>query len=65
MQKLQHPNENGQPLFLSNGSLKIDVQSSPTLFENLVGGSIPPAESVEMEGGGIGAHYDHSRRHLV
>ena len=63
MQKLQHPTENGHSLFLSNGSLKIDVQSSPPLFENLVGGSIPPAESVEMEGG-IGAYYDHSRCHL-
>ena len=62
MQKLQHPTENGHPVFLSNATLKIEVQSSPPLFENLVRGSVPPSGKC---GGGVGAHYDHSRCHLV
>ena len=50
MQKLQHPTENGHPVFLSNATLKIEVQSSPPLFENLVRGSVPP--SGKCGGGG-------------
>ena len=38
------------PLFPSNPHLKIEVLSSPPFFENLVGGSSPPAERG-------GAHY--------
>ena len=43
------------PLFLSNPPLKVEVLSSPTLFENLVGGSTPPLPSRKKRGGG--AHY--------
>ena len=48
------PLEKSYPLFSSNLLLKVEVLSSP-LFENLVGGSTPPAETGE---GGVGrAHY--------
>ena len=39
------PPEKSHPLFISNPPLKVKVLSSPPpLFENLVGGSIPPAD---------------------
>ena len=51
------------PLFLSNPPLKVEVLSSPTLFENLVGGSTPPPSPAERRGGGCtlctyGCFYD-------
>ena len=41
------------PLFPINPSLKVDVLSSPPLFENLVGGSTP----LPLQKGGGGANY--------
>ena len=43
------------PLFSSYPPLKVEVLSSPSLFENLVGGSTPPPP--QQKGGGGGVHY--------
>ena len=53
-----NPPEKSLPLFPSNPSLKVEVLSNPPLFENLVGGSTPPAE----KGGGGGAHYEWEKK---
>ena len=42
--------EKGHLFFLSNPSLKVEVLSSPPLFENLVGGSTPPLPSRKEAG---------------
>ena len=55
------PLEKTNPLFSSNLPLKIEVLSSPLLFENLVAGSTPPPlppPPAERGVGGGGAHYD-------
>ena len=51
------PLEKTNPLFSSNLPLKIEVLSSPLLFENLVAGSTPPPlppPPAERGVGGVG-----------
>ena len=56
MQKLQPHPKKSHPLFLTNPPLKVEVLSSPLLFENIVGGSTPPHPQ-KSGGEEEGAHY--------
>ena len=55
MQKLQLPPKKSHPLFFSNPTLKIEILSIPTLFQNLVRGLTPLPSPAERGAGG--AHY--------